>query len=106
MAAVDYLTDNGGGETGTLFSRGDCNADGIADISDAVAVLNLLFSNSTPVPCGRACDANDDGTVNIADPVNILAYLFGGADPLPSPFMNCGVDTTIDELDCLNFCPV
>jgi hypothetical protein len=50
--------------------------------------------------------SNDDGKVNIADPLRLLGFLFGGQPDLPLPSNNtCGIDPTVDELDCLSFPP-
>ena len=67
---------------GTLFVRGDCNADNGIDIGDPVAVVGVLFSGTGPALFDDACDMNDDGSVDISDPIFLLSNLFsGGADP-------------------------
>lgn len=94
--------------TTTDFRRGDCNADGSLDISDAVSALTYLFANAGPATCEDACDSNDDGNFDISDPVTLLGMLFNGAGDLPSPGpQECGVDPTADQLDCESFttCP-
>ncbi|MEC9475647.1 MAG: endonuclease/exonuclease/phosphatase family protein [Planctomycetota bacterium] len=90
------------------FRRGDCNADGSLDISDAVSALTALFGNAGPTACEDSCDSNDDGNFDIADAVALLGMLFNGAGDLPPPGPQvCGVDPTIDQLDCESFatCP-
>lgn len=92
------------------FKRGDCNTDGVLDLSDAVTVLTVLFP--APVPptmgCEDACDGNDDGAIDIADVIGVLSWMFGfPAIPLPAP-SNCGPDpTTAEALECLIYsnCP-
>ncbi|MGQ9590524.1 MAG: golvesin C-terminal-like domain-containing protein [Planctomycetota bacterium] len=80
------------------FVRGDANADGTADLSDAVRILGWLFLGEAPPPCSDAADANDSGAVDLSDAVAILAHLFLGAEPLPPPFPGAGTDPTPDEL--------
>ena len=66
-----------------LFRRGDANADGEVDLSDAISVLGQLFG-SVPAPlCLDASDTNDDSIVDVSDAVFALVWLFGeenGAD--------------------------
>lgn len=82
------------------FRRGDVNADGSLDISDAVSVLGFLFLGASPPSCIDAADVNDDATIDISDGVSILLHLFlGGIEP-PVPFRDCGVDPTEDDLNC------
>ncbi len=85
------------------FIRGDMNADGTVDISDAVAILRHLFVTGLTTTCEDAADANDDGTVDIADSVYLLSYLFNGGQRPPAPFPSCGFDGTGDLLRCTGF---
>lgn len=90
------------------FIRGDCNADGLFNIADAVRCLTALFGGGTTPPCIDACDANDDGAFDIADPVRILQNLFAGLPvPVPPPHPLCGPDPTLDATSCVQFgaCP-
>lgn len=90
------------------FRRGDSNADGNFDISDAVYSLAALFTPGAPSPsCADAGDANDDGGYDISDAVYTLASLFTPGAPLPgAPHPTCGVDPTADTLDCASYpCP-
>jgi hypothetical protein len=82
-----------------VFRRGDANADGEADISDAIASLGCLFQGSVCPSCLDAGDANDDGAFDISDPVFVLQWLFqgGSGPPLPGP-IQCGPDPTQDGL--------
>ncbi|MGQ9591586.1 MAG: dockerin type I repeat-containing protein [Planctomycetota bacterium] len=54
---------------------GDVNRDGVADISDAIALANYLFLGARR-PCSNAADTNDDGRVDLGDAVYILQKLF------------------------------
>ncbi|MEM7263695.1 MAG: hypothetical protein AAF488_17030 [Planctomycetota bacterium] len=90
------------------FKRGDCNVDGLLDISDPITSLGQLFSPGAAIPpCRDACDINDDGVFNVADPIYALALLFDGGPPPADPFPDCGLDPTEDFLDCFEYpgCP-
>jgi hypothetical protein len=86
------------------YLRGDCNAGGTVDLSDAVFLLNYLFSGESAPTCKDACNANGDDSNNISDPLHILNYLFlGMAAPVP-PFPGCGHGHV--ELGCdMEHCP-
>jgi hypothetical protein len=85
------------------FRRGDSNADGATDISDAVAILSYLFLGVKKVPCEQAGDANDDGSLDISDAVYVLGFLFLGGKPIEPPVEECGVDPTGHALLCGSF---
>jgi hypothetical protein len=119
---TDYVSDvfttgvnspaNYSGETGSVdasssptddsFVRGDCNADGDTDISDAAFLLNALFLAPKALSCEDACDSNDDGALDIADPIAVLTWLFQGGSALPEP-QACGGDPAGDSLACADF---
>ena len=82
------------------FFRGDCNSDGMFQISDAVFGLGILFPPGYSPRCEDACDANDDGVFDVADPVYVLDVLFNMGSPPPLPFPGCGLDPTSDSLSC------
>ncbi len=88
------------GTCGTEFSRGDANADGRTDLSDAVFVLNFLFLGGGEPPCKKSADNDDNGNLEITDGIYLLNYLFLGGRVLPPPFGKCGVDPTEDGLSC------
>jgi Dockerin type I domain len=82
---------------GYRFRRGDANDDGSANLSDALNILNHLFSGADAPECIDAADANDDGEMNITDPLAILNFLFLGTGELPAPGPHeCGFDFTLD----------
>lgn len=114
---VDAVVDTGG-TTGPeeRFVRGDANADGVINLTDAVTVLGYLFLGSAAPPCLDAADADDSGTnqPTLTDAVRILGWLFlGGLEPPPptpsSPSYapgDCGVDPTPDDgITCDAFAP-
>lgn len=69
--------------------RGDSDASGIVNLSDAITALQHLFLGG-PAPCRRAMDSNADGSIDITDPIGLLNHLFLGAGPLPPPYPACG----------------
>jgi hypothetical protein len=80
--------------------RGDANASGRVDISDAVATLGYLFLGAPGPACHDRMDASDDGRLDVTDPIRILSYLFLTGTPLPPPFPESGVDPSADALPC------
>jgi PKD repeat protein len=84
------------------FVRGDANADGVVDLSDAFRMVLQLFA-AQPIPCADATDANDDGALNITDPIFTLNYLFRGGAAIPAPLQRCARDPTEDPLRCLSY---
>lgn len=88
------------------FRRGDANADGAINVSDAIATFGWLFLGGATPTCVDACDSNDDGEVNLTDGVYTLNYLFLGGSPpaYPGP-ETCDRDPTEDALTCERFAP-
>ncbi len=102
-----YRYSPGGGGPGDRFQRGDANADGQTDLTDAIVVLNALFLGGPAPTCDKSADTNDDGAVDISDPVGLLGFLYlGGLEP-GAPFGACGTDETTDALTCGSYpiCP-
>ena len=87
---------------------GDCNADGSADISDAVCLLGQLFlSPDGGPPCGaelsaagnvELLNANGDEGLDLSDAVYFLTFLFLGG-PAPAAGTGC-----IEIEGCPNLC--
>lgn len=90
--------------SGTPFIRGDANADGRADISDAVSILLHLFLGGN-VSCESSADADDSGDLAITDAIHILRALFSDGAPVPGPSPGCGTDPTPDALSCAAHAP-
>ncbi len=82
------------------FLRGDINGDRRVTITDAIAVLDVLFRDPAPPACLDAGDADDSGRVDLTDAIALLDHLFRGGGPLPQPSGACGVDLTADSLPC------
>ena len=72
---------------------GDCNSDGDVDISDAICILSILFSNSggLSLPCGDSTvrDAanialmswNGQSDLDLTDAISLLNWNFLGGVP-------------------------
>ncbi len=90
---------------GPRFVRGDANADGSEDVSDALTILFFLFGDGAEPVCRKSADADDSGELNLADAVYSLNSLFllGPAPPLPNGA--CGADPTEDGLPCEAYPP-
>lgn len=67
------------------FRRGDANADGGVDISDAVSTLLWLFVGAAEPPCLEAADSDATGEIVLTDAVYTLQYLFQGGNVPPAP---------------------
>lgn len=104
-------------ETETKFVRGDVDASGGINITDAVFLLDFLFLGGPRPPCMDAADADDEGDdrLNLTDPITILNWLFlaGPAPGDPGPTTadydprDCGPDPSGDEdgIECEEFTP-
>ncbi len=75
------------GTTGNV----DGSVDGVADISDVFAIVDLLSANFPLSTCVDENDVNKDGTIDVSDLFAIIDYL-SGATPLPP----CPTVTDID----------
>lgn len=63
-------------------SVGDGNLDGRIDLTDAVAILEVLFLGGRCSLCFETSDFTGDRTVDLSDAVSILNFLFlGGSGP-------------------------
>jgi hypothetical protein len=99
------LQSYGPAPTTETFRRGDTDGDGSLVISDAISILNYLFTGTGHAPsCEDAADVNDDGVLNIGDPIFLLGYMFLGSATPPAPGPdNCGEDPTPDTLPTCDF---
>jgi hypothetical protein len=79
--------------TGYEYNCGDCNDDGVVNVSDAVYIINYVFVGGDPPYPLYTGDVNCDAFVNISDAVWIINYVFVGG--------NAPCDTTGDGIaDC------
>jgi hypothetical protein len=69
------------------FHRGDANADGEANLTDVIFLLEYLFRGGDAPTCLEAAEVNEDGKLNLTDGVYLLLWLFrGGPEPAaPGP---------------------
>ncbi len=93
-----------GEPSGPIFRRGDADGDSQRNIADAILIVRFVAGRlpaDDPRPaCRDALDVDDDGRLGFADAVALLGYLFGRGDAPPAPFPGCGVDESIDGLEC------
>lgn len=68
------------------YVLGDANDDSICTISDAVYLINYIFSGGPAPLCLLAADADCGSTITISDAVWLINYIFGGG---PHPGSNC-----------------
>ena len=59
-----------------VFTRGDVNGDGIVNINDVTALVDLLLGGGAIT--SLVADCNQDGTVNINDTTALIDYLLSG----------------------------
>ena len=85
----------GGGSDEPRFLRGDCDASGAIDLTDAVFLLLFNFAGGPRPTCLAACDSDGDGqaTGAVTDAVYLLMYAFLGGSPPVQPFPGCGPGT-------------
>jgi len=87
---------------------GDSNRDGRLNLTDAIHLLNFLFTGSIALPCGDGSaqhaanvallDTNGDLSINLTDSVYNLTYLFSRGPP-PVQGQGC-----IEILECPGVC--
>jgi hypothetical protein len=96
------------GEETPPFVRGDSNADGRVDISDAIDILNWLFIARPDLACRMSADVDGSGGrsgISITDPIVLLDYLFRGGTQPAAPFPACGTRPVDPEIPCDAFPP-
>ena len=87
------------------FLRGDANADGAINMTDAISILSFLFLGGGEPPCLDAADTDNNEVVQLTDGIYMLNFLFSGGAPPSAPFPGCGADPTTDTLGCVEFTP-
>ena len=89
---------------GGLFRRGDSDASGSLELTDAVNTLSFLFLGGTTPPCMDAADVNDSANIDLSDAVSLLNYLFLGGPAPAAPGPNtCGPDPLGESLGCNSY---
>ncbi|MBI4602067.1 MAG: PKD domain-containing protein [Planctomycetes bacterium] len=81
-----------------FFLRGDADGNREVDITDAIRILNYLFTGGAEPVCMDAADVNDKGVVDISAPIALLSFLFNGGALPAVPFPHFGPDPTQDAL--------
>lgn len=82
------------------FVRGDANLDGIVDVSDVPAMLDVLFLGAS-TPCLDPLDINLDQSLSISDAFQLLCAIFCVEDsPIPPPYPNCGTNIYSAGVGC------
>ena len=73
------------------FVRGDVNADGEAELTDAIFLLNWIFLGGAEPPCLDAADVDDSAIaggrfpIGVTDAVRLLQWLLRGRSrPAPA----------------------
>ena len=81
------------------FHRGDYNASGETDISDAAAIFDFLFLGGPASLCRESADTNNSGAIDISDGIALLGFLFLGSSPPATPgppsLLPCGPDPDV-----------
>jgi hypothetical protein len=64
-----------------MWVLGDANADGLANVGDAVYLINFVFKHGNAPVTPRAGDINGDCSLNVGDIVYMINYIFKGGPP-------------------------
>ena len=67
------------------FICGDANADSKVNVSDAVYIINYVFSGGEEPNPYFSGEANCDSAVNVSDAVYLINYVFSGGSPACDP---------------------
>ena len=86
-----------------LFRRGDANADGDVDISDAIWTIQFLFRDGPSPSCNAAADANGDAVIDLSDGMLVIAYQLQGGSRPAEPFLDCGAGSNGSGLSCTSY---
>lgn len=62
-------------EAGSPSRAGDLTGDGVTDVRDAIAILEVAQGYKTPTPEELLADPNEDGALTIDDALRILRTL-------------------------------
>jgi polyhydroxybutyrate depolymerase len=66
---------------GVIGECGDANGDNHTNVSDAVYIVNYVFSGGPPPNPLSLGEVNCDGDVNVSDAVYLIAYIFSEGNP-------------------------
>jgi hypothetical protein len=91
------------------FVRGDCNDDGLVDLSDAIFSLGFQFMGTQAPRCKAACNNDDSSAIDLTDAIYLLSFKFLGGPPPVAPYPACGGNAPSDDSTkgCIEFnhCP-
>ncbi len=91
------------------FRRGDTNSDQVINLADAFPIIFHLFGGGPDdfeIPCIDALNFNDSTTlegqteIDLTDIVSLLEFLFLNGPPPPNPYLDFGLDQTVDSTEC------
>ena len=82
------------------FVRGDVDANGKFELTDAIMLLSYLFQGGKEPKCLDSADVDDSGGLDLSDVIYLLTHLFQGGKAPPAPYPDFGVDSTADGLGC------
>ncbi len=85
------------------FRRGDVDGNGIMELTDVIRFLNYQFVGTIQaIDCRDAADIDDSGDLDLTDAIRSLNFQFAGTAGAPEPPgpYQCGIDPTVDALDC------
>jgi ferredoxin len=99
LPALESAVSISAADCGGRFRRGDANADGGSDLSDAVRVLQHLFGGAE-LGCLEAGDVDGSGAIDISDPLHLLAFLFREGPPPAEPHGRCDTRPGGPRLGC------
>jgi hypothetical protein len=88
------------GSSEVKFVRGDADRNGRLNITDALFIVNWLFSSGAMPVCRDAADVDDSGDILLTDAIFLLAHLFLSGPPPAPPHPEPGGDETLDSLSC------
>ena len=63
-------------------TRGDLNGDGVIDVFDVIASIDIIFSGAPPPSPPELADVNCDGVPDVFDVIYLIDYAFSGG---PAP---------------------
>ena len=88
------------GQIGTQFRRGDADGNQALELTDAISLLNYLFTGGAKPVCLDAADSDDNGEADISDAIASLNYQFLGGPPPAAPGpTTCGLDVGAETPD-------
>jgi parallel beta-helix repeat protein len=88
------------------FRRGDADASGSTDVTDAIVILGFLYlGDPGELPCRRSADTDENAEIEITDAISLLEWLFLGGPPPGVPVEACGFGARPEVLSCDSYPP-